>query len=76
MSLPITLLSRQNTRLFITQPFWPVILDLKHKIDFLEGQTCRLNIEVPDERRPRKVEHGENEVVLPADVRDGLMGKI
>ena len=48
-----------------------VVLDLEHKINFLKRKFFSLNVEVPDDWSPGKVQDGKDDVEPPTDVGDG-----
>lgn len=71
MSHDVCLLLCKNGRLAIAYLGSRVMLNLEHEINLLERQFLGLDIEVPDDWGPSKVQDGKDDVESPANVGDG-----
>lgn len=46
------------------------MLNLEDTVDLFQRQTSCFDVKEPDDREPRKVEDGEDDIETPADVVD------
>ena len=58
----------QTRRFLPSHALAALILNFEELVDLLQGQTSRLDVEVPDEGHPNDVQHSENDVEFPAEV--------